>query len=150
MKSLLRWLLFIHGFVGIGALFGGMAGILSPSGSGVGLSVNALKNGPFSDFFIPGLFLFVIIGIGNIIAAITTKYNYKYQAYISACHGGILSLWIIIQCYMLNAINILHVIYFIIGIILIVLATKLAFKKELYIANIIIKHIKKDEREFKI
>ncbi|HAF17684.1 MAG TPA: hypothetical protein DCG84_05045 [Peptococcaceae bacterium] len=117
----------IHIIVGIGALFGGMAAILSPSGSAVGISASeALKNGPFTDFLIPGLFLFVIIGLGNIGALITAKYKNRYQAYISGCLGVILCLWIIIQCYMLFMINALHIIFFIIGALEIFLSIKLA------------------------
>lgn len=117
----------IHNIVGIGALFGGMAAILSPSGSAVGISVSeALKNGPFTDFLIPGLFLFVIIGLGNIGVLITAKYKNRYQAYISGCLGVILCLWIIIQCYMLFMINALHIIFFIIGALQIFLSIKLA------------------------
>lgn len=117
----------IHIIVGIGALFGGMAAILSPSGSAVGISASeALKNGPFTDFLIPGLFLFVIIGLGNLGALITAKYKNRYQAYISGCLGVILCLWIIIQCYMLFMINALHIIFFIIGALEIFLSIKLA------------------------
>ncbi|HHY12977.1 MAG TPA: hypothetical protein GX529_10160 [Firmicutes bacterium] len=114
----------IHIFVGVGALFGGMAGILSPSGSAVGITASeALKNGPFIDFLIPGIFLFVVLGLGNIIAFITAKN--KYQPYISGCFGIILCLWIVIQCYMLYTINVLHIIFFIIGIIQIFLSIRL-------------------------
>jgi hypothetical protein len=106
-------------------LFGGSAAIYSPSGSAVGISVEALKNGPFTDFFIPGVFLFVVLGLGNLAAFITGKKNNKNQAYISGSLGVILCLWIAIQCYMLYTINPLHVIFFVIGIIQILLAKKL-------------------------
>ncbi|MDR9755346.1 MAG: hypothetical protein RJR35_01140 [Thermoanaerobacterales bacterium] len=116
----------LHIIVGIGALFGGMAAILSPSGKAVGISAaEALKHGPFTDFLIPGIFLFVVLGVGNIIAFITAKYKNKYQAYISGCLGVILCLWIIIQCYMLYTINALHIIFFIIGALQIFLSIKL-------------------------
>lgn len=113
----------IHIFVGIGALFGGMAAILSPSGSAVGITASeALQNGPFTDFLIPGVFLFVVLGLGNITAFITAKLNNKYQPYISGGFGVILCLWIIIQCYMLYMINVLHIIFFVIGLMLILLS----------------------------
>ncbi|MGB4505132.1 MAG: hypothetical protein WBI44_09635 [Syntrophaceticus sp.] len=116
----------IHILVGIGALFGGMAGILSPSGSAVGIKASeALKYGPFTDFLIPGIFLFVVLGLGNIVAFITAKNNHKYQPYISGSFGIILCLWIVIQCYMLFTINVLHIIFLIIGIIQIFLSIRL-------------------------
>jgi hypothetical protein len=116
----------IHLFVGIGALFGGTAGILSPDGSAVGMNAaQALKNGPFTDLLIPGIFLFTVLGLGNIIAYITARHGNRRQAYISASSGTILCLWIVIQCYILAAINPLHIIFFIIGFIQIILSISL-------------------------
>lgn len=141
MKSLKLSMRIIHLFVGIGALFGGMAGILSPSGNAVGMSVEVLRNGPFKDFLVPGIFLFVVIGLGNIITSITSKH--KYHAYLSGCFGVILCMWIIIQCYMLFAINILHIIFFIIGAVQIALAVILAFKNKLFPTGIIYNYLEK-------
>lgn len=126
MKPLSKSLGIIHVLAGISALFGGMAAILSPSGSAVGIKASeALKNGPFTDFLIPGIFLFIVLGLGNIIAFITSKYNNKYQAYISGGFGVVLCMWIIIQCYILYTINVLHITFFIIGAIQILLSMKL-------------------------
>lgn len=120
----------IHAFVGIGALFGGMLGITDSSGSSFGMQASeALKNSPFNSFLIPGIFLFVVLGLGNLSVLLISKYKSKYQSYISGFFGIILCFWIIIQCYMLFTIHILHIIFFIIGVVQIVLAL-LQLKKE--------------------
>ncbi len=104
----------LHYFIGIGAVFGGMAAIISPNGP-VGMSTEVLVNGPFKTFLIPGIFLLLFLGIGNILAGWFMRKNWKAQGYISGMLATGLVLWIIIQCYILQDINILHVIYFFLG-----------------------------------
>lgn len=105
---------FIHFFVGLGAVFGGLGAILNPNGL-MGITTEVLKVGPFKTFMIPGIFLFLIIGLGNIIAGILISKDLKYQGYISGAFSTILVFWILIQCFILQSIAILHVIYFFIG-----------------------------------
>jgi len=111
MKKLLT---FFHFFVGIGALFGGGGAILNPL-SPMGISVDVLENSPFNSFLVPGIILFVIIGLGNIFAAVILFKNYDYSFYISHFMGLVLAGWIVVQCVMMRTINFLHIIYFIIG-----------------------------------
>jgi uncharacterized membrane protein SpoIIM required for sporulation len=49
--------------LGISALGGGTYLILSPSGKMIGMPVSMLDNSPFSDFLLPGIILFTILGI---------------------------------------------------------------------------------------
>lgn len=104
-------------FVGIGALFGGIMALIDPSGKLFGMSTDLLKKGLFDSFLIPGLFLFLVIGLGHMLSFWLVKKRVKFHPYISGTMGCILMAWIVIQCYILGAINILHVIYFIIGVI---------------------------------
>lgn len=146
MKMLNRFLFVLHAIVGIGAMAGGMGAILNPS-EPMGMSVEALKNSPFSDFLIPGIILFVVIGLGNVISAITILLKPKFQAYISSVFSGALVIWIIVQCIMLGTIHYLHVIFFIIGLIEAVLSIIKLFKQSLFPANIIINYYKKARKE---
>jgi hypothetical protein len=116
LKKIYRIQSIILCFVGIGALFGGMLAILDPYGISFGASTDILKTGPFTNFLIPGLFLFFAIGIGHLISFIFVKRKLKFHAYISGGVGCILMAWILIQCYILHAINILHIIFFFIGL----------------------------------
>jgi len=104
-------------FVGIGALFGGVMALIDPSGKLFGMSTDLLKKGPFDSFLIPGLFLFLVIGLGHMLSFWLVKKRVKFHPYVSGSMGCILMAWIVIQCYILEAVNILHVIYFIIGVI---------------------------------
>lgn len=104
-------------FVGIGALFGGMLALLDPTGLSFGASTDILKTGPFTNFLIPGLFLFFVLGLGHLIASIFVIRRLKFHVYLSGVVGCILMAWILIQCYILYAIASLHVIFFFVGLL---------------------------------
>jgi hypothetical protein len=122
-------------FVGIGALFGGMLGIFDPNGTFFGMPTDVLKTGPFTNFLIPGLFLFFVIGIGHLISFIFVKRKLKFHVYMSGGVGCILMAWILIQCYIMNAINILHVIFFLIGLVESSIALYMLIKLKLFPFN---------------
>lgn len=146
MKKVYKTLFFLHIFVGIGAIFGGMMAILYPEGP-AGMSVDVLKNSPFKDYLIPGIILFTVIGLGNLISALTLHLKSRFQAYISSIFGWALVIWIIVQCIMLNSIVHLHIIYFIIGLIQAAFAMHLLFKEELFPANIALAILRRIRKE---
>jgi len=58
------------GFLGLSAIIGGGALILSPSGKLLGgLPMQILNNSPFNDFFYPGIILFTILGMLPVLIA---------------------------------------------------------------------------------
>ena len=116
MKKVYRIQSVILFLVGVGALFGGAMGISDPYGISYGMPIDSLKNGPFTNFLIPGLFLFFIIGLGHLISFVAVKRKLKFHAYISGGAGCTLMAWILIQCYILQSIHYLHIIFFIIGL----------------------------------
>ena len=50
-------------FLGVGAIFGGGALIISPSGELLGMPLSMIKDSPFPNFLIPAIFLFVFLGL---------------------------------------------------------------------------------------
>ena len=56
-------LLFLLGFLGLGAIGGGGILIISPSGQLFGMPLSMLASSPFSNFLIPGLLLFLFLGL---------------------------------------------------------------------------------------
>jgi len=121
MKKVYRSLFALHVFVGLGALFGGLAAIINPWNP-LGMPVEALKYSPFSNFLIPGIILFVVIGLGNIVSAYVFRFKSSFQGHISGVFGWALVIWIVVQCIMLHAVAFLHVLYFIIGLIQVALS----------------------------
>lgn len=116
----------IHLLTGIGALFGGSAAILDPTGSSVGLlAQDALKNGPFETFLIPGLFLFFVIGGGNLFSLFLLIKKHHIYKLFGVASGLVLCMWIAIQCIVLQTINGLHVLFFALGLIMMILSFRL-------------------------
>ena len=63
-KSERNILIFLLAFLGLGAIGGGAALLISPSGKLLGgLPLSILKNSPFTDFLVPGIILFVVLGL---------------------------------------------------------------------------------------
>lgn len=137
MKLLYRILFGLHVFVGIGAMAGGLAAISNPQAP-LGAPVSLLENSPFSNFLIPGIILFTVIGVGNIVGAVTMLFKSKFQGYISSVLGCGLVIWIVVQCIMLGTIAALHVIFFCYGLLQGILAAAIMFEKKLFPANIVI------------
>lgn len=132
MNRIYKSQLIILFIVGIGALFGGALAIFDPSGTLYGMPVDVLKKGPFTNFLIPGLFLFFIIGVGHLLSFLTVKRRLKYHAYISGGAGGILMAWILVQCYILRSIHYLHIIFFVIGLSESIIALYMLYKQKLF------------------
>jgi hypothetical protein len=131
MKKINRLLFVLHVFVGLGAIGGGLMAILNPEGPG-GMPADALKNSPFDNFLIPGIILFTIIGLGNVLSAGSILAKSKYRGYISGVFSWALVIWIVVQCIMLQSVVSLHVIFFIIGLVEVVLSTMIIFKQHLF------------------
>jgi hypothetical protein len=136
----------LHGFVGIGAVAGGLAAITNPL-SPLGMSVEPLKNSPFSNYFIPGIILFAVIGLGNIISAFMFRFKYRFQGYLSSVFSWALVIWIVVQCIMLNTVVFLHILYFIIGLIEAALSIVILFEHQLFPTNIVLKFYNQIKKE---
>jgi hypothetical protein len=146
MKKIYGLIFALHVFVGIGGMAGGLGTILNPEAP-LGASVEMLKNSPFSNFLIPGIILFTIIGLGNVISAITILFKSRFQGYISSVFSWALVIWIVVQCIMIRSIVFLHVLFFIIGLVEVVLSMIILFKQQLFPSSIILKYYKKISKE---
>ncbi len=114
MKVIEGFRIFLHLLVGLGACGGGFGALMDPFAP-MGLSSEALKTGPFETFLVPGLFLFIVLGLGNLLVLFLTRLLPEFKGYGTAAIGAVLALWIIIQCIFLQGVVSLHVIFFIIG-----------------------------------
>ena len=62
-KAARNILLFLLAFLSIGAVFGGAVLIISPDGRLFGMPLSMLENSPFSSFLLPGIILFLVLGV---------------------------------------------------------------------------------------
>ena len=92
----------LQAFVAIGAIPAGFSMVIQPDGSGLGMTTDILKNSPFPDFFIPGLFLFTVNGLFNLVAAIMSFISTRFSAIPGLLLGITLSVWICVQVYYIH------------------------------------------------
>lgn len=102
----------------VNALAAGYSMIVEPTGKDLGMSVDAvLKYSPFHSFLIPGLTLFIFIGIFCCIAAYYAIKKLRYHEWIIMVEGAIITGWIFFQVIFLREFNLLHGIVGSIGIL---------------------------------
>jgi hypothetical protein len=135
MKKLYRFLLYLHAFIGIGALFGGTAGILNPHDP-LGIPADLLDGSPFDSYLIPSLILFFVIGAGHIFSAVTAARGSKGQGYISSVFSWALMIWIIVQVVVMKHADFLHIFYFLLGLLGAVLAMRILFEQGAFPTNL--------------
>ena len=106
---------------GVGALYGGLILVASPSGVGMNLSLALLKDSPFGSFLVPGIILFIANGLSSVFAlsAILSK-NKQWAGWVM-WQGAILVTWIMLQMALIRSANMLHAVLGMAGVMLIVI-----------------------------
>jgi hypothetical protein len=107
----------IQFFVGAGAAVSGALMMIIPSGALFQLPPDMLKGTPFHDFLIPGIILFFVNGIGQIVAGIFSLRRHPSAGYVGAVFGMGLMIWIFVQVNMIGGGHILQYSYFTLGLI---------------------------------
>lgn len=142
MKGLFIAARILHGFVGVGALAGGGAAMLNPRNP-LGIPPESLEGSPFTTYLIPGIILFALIGLGNVLAlALSLRYP-KTQAYSGCTMGGALMIWIFVQCIMLRSVVFLHVFFFAVGGVMVLLSLIIMYQNRQFPVNRIMKFFQK-------
>lgn len=116
--------------MGLGAPAGSFLALSSGARAAVGIDTSMLVNSPFTTFLIPGLFLLVVLGLGNWTAGFLTLKKHESFAYYECLIGLILCLWLIIQCIMILDVVFLHVLFFSVGAAQFILGMILAAKQK--------------------
>jgi len=111
----------LQAFIGLGAIGGGLMLLIDPSGAAMGLPVSMLEGSVFPDFLIPGLFLFSVNGLGSLLGAVLSFTKHHYAPLAALVLGAILVAWIVIQVGIIQSIHWLHALYFVLGLVELVL-----------------------------
>lgn len=133
MSTTRNILLFLLGFLGLGAMGGGAVLVISPEGKLIGLPLSMLDSSPFNNYLLPGIILFLVLGIAPalLIPALLKKRESKfaerfnffkdmhwawtYTIYIAFA----LIIWLQIQMEMIQAVSWLHTFYTFLAILII-------------------------------
>ena len=124
-------------FLGLTAMIGGAALIISPSGKLLGgLPLSILENSPFPDFLIPGIILFFVLGffplliVGALIKrpfiAFAEYFNlfkdmywvWTYSIYIALA----LIIWIQVETFFVQGVGWLQMFYMLYAIVMLIVA----------------------------
>ncbi|AGA68233.1 hypothetical protein Desdi_0706 [Desulfitobacterium dichloroeliminans LMG P-21439] len=127
-----KFLILLHLILGMGAVFGGFVLILDPSGGIIKMPISILEHSPFDNFLIPGMILFIILGVFPLIISfalvkrwdwnlanrlnIFTKmhWSWAYSLYI----GFALIVWITVELFFIKGIALVHVGYIFLGLMI--------------------------------
>ncbi len=136
MKSQRNVLLFLLAFLGLGAIFGGGILSISPTGELIGMPLSMLEKSPFSSFLVPGIILFLVLGLAPslLIFALLGKpeskiaeqlnfykdmhWSWTYSIYIAFA----LIIWIQLEMVFLQGVSWLHTFYMFFAIAIIFVA----------------------------
>lgn len=108
-------------FTGIAGIFGGLLLVADPSGASLGLTTALLEESPFADYLVPGILLFLVIGMGNLAVAVAVIRTVRWFPFLIAAEGFSITIWILVQMIMLQLIVPQQFIIAVIGLILIAL-----------------------------
>jgi hypothetical protein len=107
-------------FIGIGAVAGGLALILDPSGESLGTPIELLERTPFATFLLPGIILFTVNGLGSLAGAVASFSRQRYAGEMAMALGAFLVAWIAVQIYWMEP-HWLHALYLGLGFLEVVL-----------------------------
>lgn len=90
-------------------------------GNGLSINMALLQYSPFEDFFVPGLFLFGVIGFGSVAVFITGVLRIWFYGRASKMLGILILLWLIIQILSIRTFSWLQVVSALFGLAMILL-----------------------------
>ncbi len=122
MKTLLFLLIC---FTALSAVFSGLMMISNPDGKVFNLSITLLHGTPFKNFLIPGIFLSVLVGGSNLLAAFYNIQRHVNRYNWAIAGGVILCGWIVAQIILLQIFHWLQFVYLGIGLLIILIAYQL-------------------------
>lgn len=94
-----------------------------PSGSTLHLRSSWLQRVPLvKDYFWPGVFLLITFAYGASLAALATIRHFAWAQELNIALGSILVIWVIVELLIIPKKHFIQLIYFLIGLSLIILA----------------------------
>jgi hypothetical protein len=135
-KFLNGLLIFLLGFLSVGAIIGGIMLITDPLGTRIGLPVQLLDDSPFRNYILPGIILLLIFGLipGYIIYALIKKpsnrllhklnliYDHHFSWTFAIYIGFGQIIWINVQTLIMDSVAYIHTFYSLLGMLIVCIA----------------------------
>jgi len=116
-------------FTGVTALAGGLELLIWPHGTGF-VPLSLLERTPFHSFLVPGLVLFVVVGVGNFVSSVLEWRGYRHAAVAAFAAGLALVAMIVVELSMFVPPSWLHFVYFCIGVVTMIASAWLWWKRQ--------------------
>ena len=110
----------------VGALGGGLVLMIAPRGEIMPLPLSALAGSPFDTYFVPGLILFSVIGLGPLVAAVLTWTRHPVAPFLALVVGAGLLIWVAVEVAIIGYSNEppLQAIYGVLGVAILLVALR--------------------------
>ena len=108
--------------IGVGAIFGGGALTIAPSGRLLYMPLSLLNGTPFRSYLIPGLLLLFVVGGSNIAAGWLGWHRRPSSGLSGVLAGAILTGWIAVQIELIGYVHLVQAVYFGCGLMVFVVA----------------------------
>jgi hypothetical protein len=110
----------------VGAVAGGFMLMLAPRGEIIPLPLPALAGSPFDTYFVPGLILFGVIGLGPLVAARLAWLRHPVAPVAAFVVGAGLLIWVAVEVAIIGYSNEppLQAIYGILGVAIVLVAIR--------------------------
>ena len=126
LSQLAKAALVLEILLSIGALGGGLVLMIAPRGEIMPLPLSALASSPFDTYFVPGLILFAVVGLGPLVAARLTWLRHPLAPAAAFVVGGGLLIWVGVEVAIIGYSNEppLQAIYAALGVAIVFLAAR--------------------------
>ena len=126
LSRLARAAVVLEILLSIGALGGGLVLMIAPRGEIMPLPLSAMAGSPFDTYFVPGLILFGVIGLGPLVAAVLTWVRHPLAPVGAFIVGAGLLVWIAVEVAIIGYSNEppLQAVYGILGIAIVLVALR--------------------------
>jgi hypothetical protein len=101
LRGMARLAVVLEIFLGLGAILGGGAFMLAPDGHLIGATTSPLAGTPFHSYLVPGIILFVFVGILPLLAAMSALRRQASAPLAAVGVGLTLIGWISVEMAML-------------------------------------------------
>lgn len=126
--------LYILGAISLGfsALYGGVMLMLERANDPPGMPMEWLDDTPFTDYFVPGVTLFSVFGVGSFVTifGVIRRRSWGWVAAVSLGFSQVG--WIFVEMFFLRTVNVLHIVYGGLGAALGLLALSPSFRAYLH------------------
>jgi hypothetical protein len=113
------WLaLFLQLATALTAVPVGLSLMLDPSGAGIGLKPAWIEYSVFGSYFIPGIYLFAMNGLGMIAAAALVWLRHWSAPWLTGILGAGLVIWIVVQLVVMPEVMWLQWAFLVVGLVL--------------------------------